>query len=63
MNSKLFSHLCLLIIFLLGNTISCAASIETSPSDWFHREHIQQSLTDDCCPKDGHKKQIDGNDI
>lgn len=64
----LFSHLILLCVFLFGSTFSCFAVFEKSHEHYdshIHTEedhtekHTHEEAPDNCCPDDGHAKQVD----
>lgn len=56
-------HLVFVLVFLFWSTFSCSAFINQETWHWHYDEVIQEKTPDDCCPKDGHKKQIESKNI
>ena len=56
-------HLVFVSVFVFWSTFSCSAFFNEEVWNWHHDEHIQEKTPDDCCPKDGHKKQIESKNI
>lgn len=56
-------HLVFVSVFLFWSTFSCTAFASEEVWHWHHDEVIQEKTSDDCCPKDGHKKQIEWKNI
>jgi hypothetical protein len=52
-------HLVFVSVFLFWSTFSCTVFVSEESWHWHHDEVIQEKTSDDCCPKDGHKKQIE----
>lgn len=60
---KIFLHLVFLSVFLFWNTFSCTAFTNESVEHEHNTENIHTEVPDDCCPKDGHKKQIESKNL
>ncbi len=60
---KIFLHLVFLSVFLFWNTFSCTAFTNESVEHEHNAENIHTEVPDDCCPKDGHKKQIESKNL
>ncbi len=63
MISRFLFHLVFLSVFLFGSTFSCTAFTENMMEHGHEQEIIHSHESDDCCPEDGHKKQVESKSI
>ena len=60
---RFITHLVFVWVFLFWSTFSCTAFTDKEEWHWHYDEIVQEKTHDDCCPKDGHKKQIEWKNI